>query len=92
MAHSLSAKKRNRQNLKHRMLNRARKSDVRTQIRKYHSLTQQSSDVDAIEKELRLTQKKIDQHAARGTLHKNAAGRKKSQLARKLNAIKAKTG
>ena len=91
MAHSLSAKKRNRQNVKRRARNRTRKSDVRTQIKKYTGLTQQSTDSEALEKELSLTQKKIDQLAARGSIHKNTAARKKSQLARKLNAAKAKS-
>lgn len=91
MAHSLSAKKRIRQNVKRRMRNRIRKSDVRTQIKKYSNLAQQSTDVPTIEKEFCLTQKKIDRLAATGVIHKNAAARKKSQLARKLHAVKAKS-
>jgi small subunit ribosomal protein S20 len=91
VAHSLSAKKRNRQNVKHRIRNRSCKSDVRTQIKKYNSLAQQSTDAEAIQKELCLTQKKIDQLAAKGTMHKNTASRMKSQLARKLNAVKTKS-
>ena len=38
---------------------------------------------------VRVTIKKIDQAAAKGILHKNAAARKKSQLVRKLNASNA---
>ena len=39
------------------------------------------------------TTKTIDQIAAKGTLHKNTAGRKKSLLARHLNAaLAAKSG
>ena len=90
MAHSLSAKKRIRQNAKRRMRNRAQTSAVRTQIKKYVETVQQSSDVEVMEKELRLTQKQIDQLSAKGTLHRNTASRKKSQLARQLNAAKAK--
>ncbi len=33
--------------------------------------------------------KRIDQTAAQGTLHKNTAARKKSRLARNLNAAQA---
>ncbi|MBQ8903825.1 MAG: 30S ribosomal protein S20, partial [Oscillospiraceae bacterium] len=33
--------------------------------------------------------KKVDQAAAKNLIHKNAAARKKSQLAKKLNAAKA---
>ena len=36
---------------------------------------------------VRVAVKKIDQAAAKGILHKNAAARKKSALAVKLNAI-----
>ncbi|MBN1766392.1 MAG: 30S ribosomal protein S20 [Sedimentisphaerales bacterium] len=90
MAHSLSAKKRIRQNAKRRMRNRAHHSAVKTQIKKYVEITKQSKDVSVIEKELKETQKKIDQLAAKGIIHKNKASRKKAQIARQLNAVKAK--
>ena len=38
---------------------------------------------------IRLAMKKVDQAAAKNIIHKNAAARKKSQLAKKLNATKA---
>ena len=38
---------------------------------------------------IRATIKKVDQAAAKGIMHKNAASRKKAQLAKKLNAAKA---
>ncbi len=90
MAHSLSAKKRVRQNAKRRLRNRARIGAVRTQIKKYNELLRQGDDVAAVEKELQLTVKKIDKLAAKGNIHKNTAARKKSQLARKLNELKTK--
>ena len=90
MAHSLSAKKRIRQNEKRRMRNRASKGAVRTQIKSYIKLTKESKDIEALEKELTLTQKKIDKLAAKGMVHKNTAARKKSQLTKALNEIKAK--
>jgi len=92
VAHSLSAKKRIRQNAKRRMINRARKNEVRTAIKKFEKLTTQSADPAGLETQLRLTQKRIDQLVAMGNLHKNTAARKKSQLTRKLNAIKPKAG
>ena len=92
MANSLSAKKRIRQNAKRRMMNRARTSAVRTQVKKYTDLARNTSDAEALEKELRLTQKTIDKLAAKGTIHKNTAARKKAQLARMLNAVKVKDG
>ena len=72
------------------MRNRARKSAVKTQIKKYLQVAKQTKNPENIETELRLTQKRIDQLAAKGVIHKNAAARKKSQLARQLNAVKAK--
>ena len=72
------------------MRNRSRKSAVRTQIKKYLEMTRQSKDVEAIESELRVTQKKIDQLAATGVIHKNNAAHKKSQMARHLSDIKAR--
>lgn len=90
MAHSLSAKKRIRQNAKRRMRNRAQKGAVKTQIKKYLQLTKQTKDTEAVEQELRVTQKKIDKLAAKGVIHKNTASRKKSQLTRQLNELKAK--
>jgi len=63
VAHSLSAKKRIRQNSKQRARNRAHRGSVRTQIKKFHKLVRNPSEPDALEKELQLTQKKIDQLA-----------------------------
>ena len=92
MANSLSAKKRIRQNAKQRLRNRAVKSSVKTQIKKFVEATRNVSDVDQVEKELRLAQKKIDQAAAKGIMHKNTASRKKSQLARQFSSSKKKVG
>jgi small subunit ribosomal protein S20 len=91
VAHSLSSKKRARQNVKQRTRNRADKSIVKTQVKRFENAVKQSHNAEAAEKELRLAQQKIDRLAAKNQLHKNAAARKKSQLMRKLNALKAKS-
>lgn len=90
MAHSLTAKKRIRQNQKRYMVNRMRKSSMRTQIKKFLKMTRESKDLEALEKELKLTQKTIDKVAAKGAVHKNFAARKKSQLFREFNNLKTK--
>ena len=90
MAHSLSAKKRIRQNAKHRLRNRADKSALKTQVKKFLTTAKQADSPEAVEKEFRQTQKNIDQLAAKRVLHKNTAARRKSQLARQLNSTKAK--
>jgi small subunit ribosomal protein S20 len=87
VAHSLSAKKRIRQNLKRRARNRARKADIRTQVKSFMSALS-SGDMAKAETELRATAKRLDQVAAKGTIHKNAAARKRSRLARRLNAAR----
>ena len=91
MAHSLQAKKRARQNVKRRTLNRARKSQVKTQI-KHLETALEKGDVEAASEQLRLVTKKLDKTASRSTMHKNTAARKKSRLARKVNSLKAKKG
>lgn len=90
MANSLSAKKRIRQNEKHRMLNRARSNAVKTQIKKFEATVHDSSDFGKVETEMRLAQKKIQQLAAHGVIHKKTASRKIARLARALNTAKAK--
>ncbi len=89
MAHSLSAKKRNRQNSKRRTINRARKSQVKTQVKRLETALTQG-DVEAASTEYRLVAQKLDKVASTSTMHKNTAARRKSRLAKRLNALKAK--
>ena len=89
VAHSLQAKKRARQNTKRRTTNRARKSQVKTQIKHFEAAVSQG-DTEAAGEQFRLVTKKLDKTAAKSTIHKKTAARKKSRLAKKLNALKAK--
>jgi small subunit ribosomal protein S20 len=89
VAHSLSAKKRVRQNAKRRTINRARKSQVKTQTKHFEAALA-SGNVEAASEQLRLVAQKLDKTAAKSTMHKKTAARKKSRLARKLKALKAK--
>ena len=89
MAHSLQAKKRARQNTKNRTINRARKSQVKTQIKHFEEALEKG-DVTAATEQLRLVTKKLDKTASTSTMHKKTAARKKSRLTKKLNALKAK--
>ena len=89
MAHSLSAKKRVRQNAKRRTINRARKSQVKTQI-KHLEAAFDKGDVQAASEQLKAVIQKLDKTAATSTMHKKTAARKKSRLTRRLNALKAK--
>jgi small subunit ribosomal protein S20 len=89
VAHSLSAKKRIRQNAKRRLTNRARKSQLKTQIKRFETAVA-GGDVEAAEKQYQLVVKKLDKAAPTSTMHKRTAARKKSRLAKKLNALRAK--
>ena len=91
MAHSLSAKKRIKQNVKRRTINRARKSQVKTQIKHFEAAVEEG-DVAAATERYKAVAKKLDKTAATSTMHKATAARKKSRLAKKLNAMKAKKG
>ena len=91
MAHSLSAKKRVRQNEKRRVINRARKSQIKTQI-KHLEATLSSGDLKAAGEQYRLVAQKLDKIASTSTMHKRTAARKKSRLAKKLNSLKAEKG
>ncbi len=87
MANSISSKKRIRQNTTRRAQNVARKSEIKTQIRKFEDALR-ADDVATAEAEYRKVTKILDQASCTSTMHKNTAARKKSRLAAKLNASK----
>lgn len=68
-------------------INKTANTELKTDIKK--ALTAiETGDADKAQA-VKAAVKKIDQAAASGILHKNNAARKKSALARKLNAAKA---
>ena len=89
MAQSLQAKKRVKQNAKRRSINRSRKSQVKTQTKRFEEALA-SGDAEEATKQYQLIVKKLDTTAATSTMHKRTAARKKSRLAKKLNTLKAK--
>ena len=89
MAHSLQAKKRAKQNTKRRTINRARKSQIKTQI-KHLEAALSSGDADKATEQYKNIVKKLDKTAATSTMHKKTAARKRSRLAKKVNALNAK--
>lgn len=91
MAHSLSAKKRARQSVKLNARNRARRSAVKTQIKKYQEVVAEGN-IDAAQAQFKLLTKKLDKVSTTSTMHKNTASRLKSRMAKRLNALKAKAG
>jgi small subunit ribosomal protein S20 len=87
VAHSLSAKKRIRQNIKARARNRARKELVKNQLKTFNAAVT-AGDLNKAETELRAVASRLDKVASKGSLHKNTAARKRSRLAKRLNALR----
>ncbi len=85
MANLAQAKKRIRQNEKHQEHNRARKSTLKTETRKLMDAIN-SGDLERAKSQFKTLTKQLDQVAAKGTLHKKTASRKKSRLAKQLSA------
>ncbi|MCR9216861.1 MAG: 30S ribosomal protein S20 [Phycisphaerales bacterium] len=85
MAHSLSAKKRVRQNLKHRARNRWRLRTMREALKKFDDKIVHSSVEEAREAYLEAC-KILDKTASKGVIHKNQAARRKSRLNARLKA------
>jgi small subunit ribosomal protein S20 len=85
MANSASARKRVQQNERNRRLNQARKSALKTETRKFLEVLH-TGDLTKAKELLPVLQRRIDQIAAKGTLHRNTASRRKSRLAARLHA------
>lgn len=91
MAHSLSAKKRVRQTARRRARNRARKEIIKDEVKTFLSAVTHNDFAKAGE-ELKKVTRVLDRVASKGTIHKNAAARRRSRLTKRLNAAKAKAG
>ena len=79
-----SAKKRVKVIAAKTMQNKAINSQLKTEIKKANAaIAAGTADKEAV---VRVAIKKIDQAASKGILHKNTAARRKSALAKKLNA------
>jgi small subunit ribosomal protein S20 len=88
VAHSISAKKRVHQNARRRARNRARKEVLKDAIKGFTAAIT-GGDATKAEDAFRSATRRLDKVAAKGTIHKNTAARKRSRLARKLNLLKA---
>lgn len=91
MAHSISAKKRIRQNQKRNALNRWRKDRVKSAVREFESAVA-AGKFDEAQKLMNQAASVIDKVASTPALHKNTAARRRSRLARKLNASRSGKG
>jgi len=77
--------KRNRQNEGRRLRNKAVRTALKTEAKKVRSAAT-SGDADALRDDLRRASRGLDKAVAKGALHKRAAARRKSRLARAANA------
>jgi small subunit ribosomal protein S20 len=75
-----------RQSLKHRARNKSNLSQLKTQVKKLRAAIA-TGDAEAARKLLPETVGEIDLAAKKGIIHDNAAGRYKSRLSRKVNAL-----
>ncbi len=86
MANIKSQIKRNRQTLKRHERNKAVKSALKTELKKFHNAVD-AGDKDAVAAQLRVATRELDRAVTKGVLHKNAAANKKSGLAKKAQAV-----
>ena len=84
MANIKSQIKRNRQNEKRRVANKGVRSELRTRIKV--AVAAADTGAETAPEAARLAMKRIDKAARKGVIHKNAAARRKSRLAKRLAA------
>jgi small subunit ribosomal protein S20 len=87
VANIKSQMKRNRQNERRRLRNKAAKSEIRTRIKT--AVRAADTDSETADADLRVALKRLDKAAAKGIIHKNQAANRKSRLARQINALNA---
>ncbi len=86
MANSPQAKKRARQNERRLEVNKARRSRIRTFLRKVEEAIE-SGDKEAAAAALRAAQPELMRGVSKGVYHKNTASRKVSRLAARVKAL-----
>ena len=86
MANIKSQIKRNLQNEKARLRNKAVRSELRTRTKNAVGAAERGEDSTEA---LRAALKKIDKAASKGVIHKNQAARRKSRLVRRIAALEA---
>lgn len=89
MANIKAAEKKIRVIEKKTLVNKRRKSEIKTYIKKFDQLIDAENYAEA-EQVLKLIDKKLKKAEQRNLLHKNNVSRKMSQLHRKLNVATSK--
>ncbi len=84
MANIKSQIKRNKQNAVRHDRNKAVRSELRT--REKNAVNAAAEGAEGADAAARLAQKRIDKAATKGVIHKNAAARRNSRLAKRIAA------
>lgn len=88
MANTPQSKKRARQNEARYAVNKARRSRIRTFLRKVEEAIS-SGDQSAAAEALKIAQPELARGVTKGVLHKNTASRKMSRLSARVKALSA---
>ena len=88
MAHTLSAKKRIRQNAARRARNRWRLRRMRIAIKAFQTAVA-SGDAGQAGEAMRAAAKIVDRTAQKGVIHRNQAARRKSRMSARVKALQA---
>ncbi|TCP61208.1 SSU ribosomal protein S20P [Rhodovulum bhavnagarense] len=88
MANSPQAKKRARQNERRYAVNKARRSRIRTYLRKVEEAIA-SGDQASAQAALRAAQPELMRGVTKGVMHKNTVARKMSRLSARVKALGA---
>ena len=89
MANTPQSKKRARQNERRNDINKARRSRIRTYLRKVEEAIA-SGDAKVATEALRAAESQTMRAAKKGVVHKNLASRKVSRLSKRVAALSAK--
>jgi small subunit ribosomal protein S20 len=93
MANLRSSKKDIKRNAKRRARNQQTRSALKTYVKKVRvAVAQPEVDGEHLQKSLTAATKQLDKAAQRGIIHKNQAARRKSRLAKQVNAALAAKG
>jgi small subunit ribosomal protein S20 len=79
--------KRNRQNEKARVRNKAVKSSLKTAVRGFREAAD-SGDAEKATQAMQVAYVKLDKAASKGVIHKNQAANRKSALAKRVASMK----
>jgi small subunit ribosomal protein S20 len=80
--------KRNKQNEKAHQRNKAAKSALKTQVRKFREAAE-TGNVEEATLALRVATRQLDKAVSKGIIHKNQAANRKSAIAKKLHDLQA---